>query len=102
MPTTTKTTLHIINKTTTNARLYQDCCDSMLEGDELLLIESAVYAGCEQNFHSAIPTSFPIYALEVDVAARGLTDKLNKEIQLIDDNQFVNLCCIHHKSISWF
>jgi tRNA 2-thiouridine synthesizing protein B len=102
MPTTSKTTLHIINKTMTNARLYQDCSNSMLKGDELLLIESAVYSGCEQDFQSMIPSNVAVYALEVDAVARGLTEKLNKKIQLINDDQFVGLCCQHQKSISWF
>lgn len=98
----TSETLHIINKSTTHSQLYSDCLACLGENDAVLLIESAVYSGCDsqQTFFKTL--NIPVFALRTDAQARGVQDMMDQSIEQIDDSQFVELCCQYNKSISWF
>ncbi len=98
----TSKTLHIINKAASNQQLYIDCLDCLHEDDAIILIESAVYTAYDHERTILNNLNVPIYALKTDVQARGLLDKSNDKIPLIDDNEFVELCCQYQKSVSWF
>ncbi|NQZ31896.1 MAG: sulfurtransferase complex subunit TusB [Oceanospirillaceae bacterium] len=92
-------TLHIISKGPSDQQLYQNAFDSMLEGDAIVFTQAGVYSLLSKDF------DFPeqlIYALSIDVDARGLSQKVDKRSTLISDAQFVALCCQYKKTISWF
>lgn len=95
-------TLHIINKPASNTELYQDCLASCSSTDALVLIEAAVYSACSNQSVLLSRFPIPIYALAIDAQARGIQDKISDQVTLIDDATFVDLCCQHQKSISWF
>ncbi|WP_415894535.1 sulfurtransferase complex subunit TusB [Neptuniibacter sp. PT34_22] len=76
----------------------------MTDNDTVLVIEDGVYAALTANaaLFSDIPESCRLFALEADVSARGLTDKLNSRFTLATDEQFVELSCKMNKVVSWF
>jgi tRNA 2-thiouridine synthesizing protein B len=98
----TSNTLHIINKSASDSQLYRDCLDSLHKDDAIILIESAVYTACESGQNTLGEAQVPVYALKTDIQARGVLDKIHHQIEIIDDAEFVTLCCNHQKSVSWF
>lgn len=95
------TTLHIFNKPPSDIASLQDCLRCLQEGDGLIFIEDGVYTALNPSLES-LPSHVSLYSLAPDVAARGLPERLSKEIELVDDASFVRLCCQFDKSISWF
>lgn len=101
-------TLHIINKSLTDRHLYQNCIEAAQEADAILLIESGVYSILDNDFSMLSALNIPIYALQVDLTARGLESKIKTSIDekprvtIINDNAFVDLCCQYKRTISWF
>ena len=101
-------TLHIINKNLNERSLYQNCINSILPGDAIVLIESAVYAIFDNDCVILNSCDVPIYVLDIDMLARGLETKFAALLKndckatSIDDDKFVSLCCQYQKTISWF
>lgn len=82
--------LHVVNKPAAFS-----LCDSLLTNDDrVLLIEDGVYLGLTLNVTAV--------AIEEDVIARGLGNKLPANITLIDYEGFVDLCAEADKVCSWF
>ena len=98
----TSNTLHIINKAASNAQLYSDCFDCLHQGDGIILIESAVYTACETDQKTLSNLDITTYALKTDILARGIQDKVSENVIVVDDSEFVELCCRYKKSVSWF
>lgn len=74
---------------------------SAADGDDLLLVEDAVYAALHKHkANSALLVSpIPVYCLKGDVDARGLT--LEPNSNLVDFFGFVTLTEKHSSSITW-
>jgi tRNA 2-thiouridine synthesizing protein B len=72
------------------------CLAAALPGDAILLIEHGVYCTTV-----AAAEDVTVYALDVDVRARGLADKIAAHVQLIDDAGFVELACNHNPIVTW-
>lgn len=83
--------LHTINKVSALAL----CSDLIAEGDKVVLLEDGVYLGLQ-------PLPFPVFAIRVDVDARGLTGRLTQHTESIDYSDFVHLCAGADKVCSWF
>lgn len=77
---------------------------SVKDNDTVLVIEDGTYAALSANtsLFSGLPESCKLFALEPDVNARGLTDKLSTRFTLATDEQFVELSCKMNKVVSWF
>ena len=70
--------------------------------DAILLIEDGVYAAMkESQFLSQIKSSPLIYALEEDIVARGITNKIASTIKLIDYAGLVDLTIAHSPIQTW-
>jgi len=65
------------------------------EGDQVVLLEDGVYLGLQ-----SLP--FSVFAIRVDVDARGLSGRLTEQIESIDYSDFVSLCGKADKVCSWF
>ncbi len=97
--------LHIINKSPFEKNSLQSCLSCAKAGSAILLIEDGVYgvlsnsavAGDVKNAMD----SMTVYALEADVKARGIADKVLDGVQLIDYSGFVDLSCDNEKLQSW-
>lgn len=87
-------TLHTINKSPFESRVLETCLRFVQEGDPILFIENGVYAVQYRSRFSplleSIRTSNPVYALQPDLAARGITEILDG-IETVDYEGFVDL-----------
>lgn len=98
-------TLHVINKTPQNRSLYLNMLNGLSSGDAVLLIEDAVYSALEAHqsiFTALSPDDIQLSALEADIQARGLEDKLSPRFSSVNDQGFVKLSCEHDKIVSWY
>lgn len=74
-----------------------DACLALAGGtDTVLLTEDGVYAGTRAR---AWPGR--LHALEPDVRARGLAERLAPGVTLVDDAGFVELVVAHSPVVSW-
>ena len=98
------TTLHTINKAPSDTSLWQSCLSAILPGDALLMIENGVYAATQTSIIKQLQSinGISLYLLSPDIDARGLTEQIRTEAILVNDQQFVELCCQHTKVVSWF
>ena len=95
------TTLHIFNKPPSDTSSFRDCLRTLQEGDGIIFIEDGVYTALNNSLEG-LQFHVPRYSLLPDIEARGLTGRLCKDIQCLDDKDFVKLCCQFDKSLSWF
>ena len=83
--------VHTINKVSALVL----CSNVIAEGDQIVLLEDGVYLG-----RQSLP--FSVFAIRVDVDARGLSGRLTEQIESIDYSDFVSLCGKADKVCSWF
>ncbi|MFY0677022.1 MAG: sulfurtransferase complex subunit TusB [Neptuniibacter sp.] len=94
--------LHILNQAPDKTSVIQDMLIALSPEDAIILIEDGVIAALQPPFNGQSETDTPVFALKADLLARGLTERLSKTITIIDDAEFVELCCKYSKTISWF
>ena len=83
--------VHTINKVSALSL----CSNLIAEGDQVVLLEDGVCIGLQ-------PLPFLVFAIRVDVDARGLSGRLTEQIESIDYSDFVSLCGKADKICSWF
>ncbi len=96
--------VHIINKSSFSHSALRDCLRICDRGAAIVLIEDGVYAAAAGAEWAKILVARceHIYALTPDIAARGLSSSIAREIQSIDYADFVQLCCEHATIQSWY
>lgn len=93
--------LHTVNKMSALS-----ACRRLIQKDDgLLLLEDGVL--CLLSGHGNLGDletlkHLPLFALEADLAARGLMKKVPPEIKIIDYGGFVDLSLRYDKVISWY
>ena len=93
-------TLHTVNK---NGQPLELCLRAVNKGDSLLLIEEGVYALFEaSDILAELIRDVSIFVLEADVLARGVNNRDELDIELVDYSGFVSLTESHEKVLSWF
>ncbi len=85
-------TLHIVNK----AAALEACLPLMADGDALLLIEDGVYAA---RRNPGVPGTF--HALESDLQARGLVERVDASFQVVSYDGFLGLVEQHQPIVTW-
>ena len=98
--------LHIVNKSPFERNNLATCLRLAKAGSDILLIEDAVYGILSNASQSPLLdehlTHFNIYALQPDLAARGITEEsLIPEVSLIDYDGFVELTENNTNIQSW-
>jgi tRNA 2-thiouridine synthesizing protein B len=96
--------LHIVNQAPFNRSCLADCLRVCEAQAALILIEDGVYAAradgeWAQRIFAKIDK---VYALDADIAARGLTGKTAANIIGVDYAEFVQLCCEYSSTHSWY
>lgn len=91
-------TLHIVSKSPFSSTALSDCLAAFGDGDALLLIEDGAYALSGRLCET--PAVGPVYCLEADARARGLS--IPAAITPVDDAGWVALCTKHNPIVSWF
>lgn len=85
--------LHIINQ----PAALENCLRFAKPGQAILFIENGVLA----VLAGKLSTDYILYALKPDLIARGITDNLPSNIQLIDYDGFVDLVARYTPIQSW-
>jgi tRNA 2-thiouridine synthesizing protein B len=98
--------LHILRHSPHSESRFASCLRAINAGQSLLLIENAVYgllpATTTRNALEYLPSTVNLYALDVDLHARGLAlDDLPGRVQIINYPMMVDLCVEHSKTVSW-
>lgn len=94
--------LHTLNKSPFEHKTLCHCLRFIDKQSELLLIEDGVYAAMPSNPYAEQLHAVTVYALDADIRARGIGDKLLPFINIIGHEQFVELCCKHDKVHAWY
>lgn len=95
--------LHTLNKSPEHAALGR-CCETIATGDVLVLLEDGVYcgsAGRDRQVGELLAQNIAVYAINADVQARGLAERMTKGVTLIDYEGFVQLCTEQASSKRW-
>lgn len=98
--------LHTVNKSPNSSNCLESCIRYAEQGSAILLIEDGVYACLSGAVASAsladIRDKFELFALEADLDARGISERVIEGVQKIDYAGFVELAARHDKVQSWF
>lgn len=98
--------LHTVNKSPTSSNCLESCLRYAAEGSAILLIEDGVYACLSGSTATAtvsdVMKNFEWYALEADLSARGISDRVIDGVKMIGYEEFVELAASHDKVQSWF
>ncbi len=97
--------LHIVNKSPFDKNSLESCLSCAQDGSAILLYEDGVYgvlkgSSVAEKLQSAM-SNITVYALEPDVKARGIADKVLDGIKLVDYDGFVDLTCEKETVNSW-
>lgn len=94
--------LHTINKSPAH-QAFHSCLRLATQDSLILLIEDGVYgAVADLKTEQGPLLNRPVYALQEDVRARGLSEKLSPFVSLIDYAGFVRLVEQCDTSQSWY
>ena len=96
--------LHVINKSPFNNPTLSECLRVCDDNASILLIEDGIYAALADTVWAKqlADRNAPTYVLAPDIAARGLTERLDTRFECIDYAGFVQLCCDHASIQSWY
>ena len=97
--------LHIVNKSPFDKNSLESCLSCAQDGSAILLYEDGVYgvlkgSAVAEKIQKAM-SNITVYALEPDVKARGIADKVMDGIKLVDYDGFVDLTCEKEAVNSW-
>lgn len=100
-------TLHTVNKSSFSYNTLASCINVCTNTDGILLLEDGVFgaingAPCAEELQQLIHNGVKVYALADDIKARGLTEKIQENIQLTDYNGFVQLSISYRCVQSWY
>jgi tRNA 2-thiouridine synthesizing protein B len=100
-------TLHTVNKSPFSHSTLASCLAVCRPGDTLLLIEDGVYGALASSPHAeqlrnVVAYGVRTYALEPDIAARGLMGERLQEVELTDYADFVRLSAELRCIQSWY
>ena len=68
----------------------------------MLLIEDGVYAATGASAELILAATPQVHVLREDLEARGLTDRIDTRIAIVDYNGFVQLSGAHNPIQSWY
>ncbi len=101
-------TLHTVNKSPFAQQTLTSCINICRAGDALLLIEDGVYGALPSSPTAealkalADEGNVHLFALEPDLQARGLNDRISDWITVVDYSGFVQLSTEHQTVQSWY
>jgi tRNA 2-thiouridine synthesizing protein B len=100
-------TLHTVNKSPFSHNTLSSCLRVCGQQDGILLLEDGVFgairqAPCSEELQILINKGVKVYALENDLKARGLREKLQDQITVTDYNGFVQLSLNFRSVQSWY
>lgn len=100
-------TLHTVNKSPFIHTTLASCIAICADNDGILLLEDGVFGAmvgspCANDLQAKMAAGVKIYALNNDIKARGLAEKILAGISLTDYAKFVQLSIEHRCVQSWY
>jgi tRNA 2-thiouridine synthesizing protein B len=100
-------TLHTVNKSPFSHNTLASCLRVCGDKDGILLLEDGVFgaisqAPCAEELQGMISKGVKVYALENDLKARGLEERLQDQIAVTDYDGFVQLSLEFRCVQSWY
>jgi tRNA 2-thiouridine synthesizing protein B len=100
-------TLHTVNKSPFTHGTLASCLLICTQNDGILLLEDGVFGAlpntpCADRLQELIEHGVKVYALNSDIKARGLQERLLANIVLSDYTGFVQLSIDHRCVQSWY
>lgn len=97
--------LHTVNKSPLDRNALDSCLAHAKKGSAILLIEDGVYAAVKgtasaKKLEQTMKT-IPVYALQPDIEARGMKDRVLDGVKLVDYSGFVDLAAEYPTVQSW-
>jgi tRNA 2-thiouridine synthesizing protein B len=97
--------LHTVNKSPFERNTLDSCLAHAKKGSAILLIEDGVYAAMKgtasaKKLEQTMKT-IPVYALQPDIEARGIKDRVLDGVKLVDYSGFVDLAAEYPTVQSW-
>jgi tRNA 2-thiouridine synthesizing protein B len=97
--------LHTVNKSPFERNALDSCLAHAKKGSAILLIEDGVYAATKgtafaKKLEQTMKT-IPVYALQPDIEARGMKDRVLDGVKLVDYSGFVDLAAEYPTVQSW-
>ena len=95
--------LHLVAASPDASAALRNCLRCAANDDAILLIGNGVYGAVGASFFRSTRRVGVTrwFALETDVAARGIRDRLAESVTLVDDAVFVDLVTTHQPIVSW-
>lgn len=100
-------TLHLVPASPATGSALADALRAAASGDAVLLLQDGVYAAAAGTawallLDTARARQVHLHALRDDTRARGIADRLQAGIVLVDDAGFVALTERHARVVSWW
>jgi tRNA 2-thiouridine synthesizing protein B len=97
--------LHIVNKSPFERNSLESCLRLATSGSAVMLIEDGVYgatkgSSVESKVQGAM-ANVKVYALDADLQARGMADRVLDGVTVVDYGGFVDLVTEHSNLQSW-
>ncbi len=97
--------LHTVNKSPFERNALDSCLAHAKKGSAILLIEDGVYAALKGTAPAKkieqTTKTVPVYALQADVEARGMTGRVVDGVKMVDYGGFVDLVAEYPAVQSW-
>ncbi len=97
--------LHTVNKSPTERNALESCLAHVKKGSAILLIEDGVYAAVKGTASArqldTVMKTIPVYALQPDIEARGMSSRVLDGVKLVDYGGFVDLVAEHPSVQAW-
>ena len=97
--------LHIVNKSPFERNSLESCLRLASKGSAVLLIEDGVYGATKgSNVEGKVQgamADLKVYALDADLQARGMADRVLDGVTVVDYGSFVDLVAEHTNCQSW-
>ena len=97
--------LHTVNKSPYERNSLERCLGMAKSGSAVLMIEDGVYGAIKgakaASMVEEAMKSVKVYALDADLMARGIKDKVIDGITVVDYAGFVDLAAEHSSVQSW-
>ena len=96
--------LHTINKSPYSHQCLAECLRVCSADDIILLLEDGVYAALATGewLQALLGKAAAVYALQPDITARGLNDRIASAIKTVDYAGFVQLCAEQPNMMAWY
>lgn len=97
------TTLHIVSKSPAAHSALADCLRVCGDAD-IVLIEDGVNAALINSewAQHLKRHGLRVNVLQTDIDARGLANRIDPAFTCVDAAGFVQLCCDHARTLSWY